>query len=274
MVHGLWSMVHGLWSMITATLPVAALPAAAEDVETSPPGDEALAARVQSLEALVAQARRAAGLETTVAKLAAELEEARSAWHASWSPDRHHDRARRRHADLVSRRDKAAAHRRETLSALSKAQEEADAAKKALDDLDRLVEERQIELERATAALSSGVRDPGAASQDSGARTARPVAQYPADDDVSMEDDLLEGVQLTPEQRSQIEENKAKRRRHAIPQREAAQSAVRVVDAAGGSCGALVGHRPPGTAEAAAALAMDAEEAREIPAHAERYSPY
>ena len=36
----------------------------------------------------------------------------------------------------------------------------------------------------------------------------------------------------------------------------------------------VVGHRPPGTAGVLATLAMDAEEAREMPVHADRYSPY
>ena len=138
-------------------------------------GDEALAARVQSLEALLAQARRAVGLEATVGKLAAELEEARSAWHASWSPERHHERARRRHADLVSRRDKAATQRKEALLALEKAQEAADAAKNAFEDLDRLVEERRVELEKATAALAGrgGTAAPATAGLGSPASAAK-----------------------------------------------------------------------------------------------------
>ena len=87
------------------------------------------------------------------------------------------------------------------------------------------------------------------------------------------DDDLLDGVQLTHEQRSQIEENRAKRRR-ADAQRVASRSVGQTADVGAASGGPPTGHRPPGTAEVMARLALDAEEASEIPANAARFSPY
>ena len=71
----------------------------------------------------------------------------------------------------------------------------------------------------------------------------------------------------------------AKRRRIGMGSRASAAPAEAVsadADNAGRAAelGPQVGHRPPGTDEAAARMALDADEASEMPSHAGRYSPY
>ena len=63
--------------------------------------------------------------------------------------------------------------------------------------------------------------------------------------DVNMVDDLLAGVQLTAEQRSQLEDNKAKRRHQVEVRREPLRPAGQTVALGAGSSRPSFGNRPP-----------------------------